>query len=116
MSGIAALCRHSDRILSINPLAPRLPELSMPLSDNEIITALKGVIDPNTGKDLVAGKAVKSARVTGDQIAVDIQLGYPAKSQYDLIRKLAQDAIAALPGAGRVAVSIGHKIVSHAVQ
>jgi ATP-binding protein involved in chromosome partitioning len=116
MPSITALCRHSDRILSINPPAPRLPELSMPLSDNEIVTALKGVIDPNTGKDLVAGKAVKSARVTGDQIAVEIQLGYPAKSQYDLIRKLAQDAIAALPGAGRVAVSIGHKIVSHAVQ
>ena len=88
----------------------------MPLSDTEITTALKGVIDPDTGKDLVAGKAVKSARATGDQIAVEIQLGYPAKSQYDLIRKLAHDAIAALPGAGRVTVNIGHKIVSHAVQ
>src|SRR5437762_12201039 len=88
----------------------------MPLSDADITTSLKGVIDPNTGKDLVTGKAVKNVRVDGDQITVEIQLGYPAKSQHDVIRKLAQNAVAALPGAGRVAVSVGHKIVSHAVQ
>ncbi|HEY3179593.1 MAG TPA: iron-sulfur cluster carrier protein ApbC [Casimicrobiaceae bacterium] len=88
----------------------------MPLSDADITTCLKGVIDPNTGKDLVTGKAVKSVRVEGDHIAVDVQLGYPAKSQHDLIRKLVQNAVSALPGAGRVAVNVGHKIVSHAVQ
>jgi ATP-binding protein involved in chromosome partitioning len=88
----------------------------MPLSDADVTTSLKGVIDPNTGKDLVAGKAVKSVRVDGDQIAVEIQLGYPAKSQNEMIRKLVQNAVAALPGAGRVTVTVGHKIVSHAVQ
>jgi ATP-binding protein involved in chromosome partitioning len=88
----------------------------MPLSDADVTAALKGVIDPNTGKDLVAGKAVKSVRVDGDQIAIEIQLGYPAKSQYETIRKLVQSAVAALPGASRVAVTVGHKIVSHAVQ
>jgi ATP-binding protein involved in chromosome partitioning len=88
----------------------------MPLSDADVTTSLKGVIDPNTGKDLVAGKAVKGVRVDGDQIAVEIQLGYPAKSQNEMIRKLVQNAVAALPGAGRVTVTVGHKIVSHAVQ
>src|SRR5437762_10120029 len=88
----------------------------MPLSDADVTTSLKGVIDPNTGKDLVTGKAVKSVRVDGDRIAIDIQLGYHAKSQHEMIRKLVQNAVAALPGAGRVAVNVGHKIVSHAVQ
>src|SRR5437588_3812732 len=88
----------------------------MSLSDADVMTALKGVIDPNTGKDLVTGKAVKNVRVDGDQIAVEIQLGYPAKSQHEMIRKLVQNAVAALPGAGRVSVTVGHKIVSHAVQ
>jgi len=88
----------------------------MPLSDADVTTSLKGVIDPNTGKDLVAGKAVKSVRVDGDQVAVEIQLGYPAKSQHEMIRKLVQNAVAALAGAGRVTVTVGHKIVSHAVQ
>jgi len=88
----------------------------MPLSDTDVTAALKGVVDPNTGKDLVTGKAVKSLRVTPEEIAVEIQLGYPAKSQHDLIRRLVQQAVASLPGAGRVAVIVGHKIVSHAVQ
>ncbi len=88
----------------------------MPLSDADVTTSLKGVIDPNTGKDLVAGKAVKSVRIDGDQVAVEIQLGYPAKSQHEMIRKLVQNAVAALPGAGRASVTVGHKIVSHAVQ
>jgi ATP-binding protein involved in chromosome partitioning len=88
----------------------------MPLSDADVTTSLKGVIDPNTGKDLVAGKAVKNVRIDGDQIAIEIQLGYPAKSQHEMIRKLVQNAVAALPGAGRVTVTVGHKIVSHAVQ
>src|SRR5438105_8325554 len=88
----------------------------MPLSDADVTACLKGVIDPNTGKDLVAGKAVKNVRVEDGQIAVDIQLGYPAKSQHDLIRRLVQDAIGALPGAGKVAVNVASKVVPHAVQ
>jgi ATP-binding protein involved in chromosome partitioning len=88
----------------------------MPLSDADVTACLKGVVDPNTGKDLVTGKAVKNVRVDGGQIAIDIQLGYPAKSQHETIRKLVQNAVAALPGAGRVTVTVGHKIVSHAVQ
>jgi ATP-binding protein involved in chromosome partitioning len=86
------------------------------LSEADIQAALKTVIDPNTGKDLVTAKAVRSVRVEGERAAVDIQLGYPAKSQHETIRRLAQDALAALPGAGRVAVTVGQKIVSHAVQ
>ena len=88
----------------------------MQLSDADVTTSLKRVIDPNTGKDLVAGKAVKSVRVDGDQVVIEIQLGYPAKSQHEMIRKLVQNAVAALPAAGRVTVTVGHKIVSHAVQ
>ena len=37
----------------------------MPLSDTDVTAALKGVVDPNTGKDLVTGKAVKSVRDYG---------------------------------------------------
>ena len=88
----------------------------MSLSATDVTVALKGVVDPNTGKDLVTGKAVKGVRASGDEIAVEIQLAYPAKSQHDLIRKLVQDAVTSLPDARRVAVSISHKIVSHAVQ
>ena len=88
----------------------------MSLSETDVTAALKGIVDANTGKDLVTGKAIKSVRVGPDAISVDVQLAYPAKSQYDLIRKRVLDAVAALPGSGHVSVSVGHKIVSHAVQ
>ena len=88
----------------------------MSLSETDVSACLKAVIDPNTGKDFVAGKAVKSVRAEDGQVAIEIQLAYPAKSQHEAIRKLVRDAVAALPGAGKVTVTVGQKIVSHAVQ
>ncbi len=88
----------------------------MPLSEAEITACLRTVIDPDTGKDYVSAKAVKSVRVDADAVAIEIQLGYPAKSQHEAIRKRVQQAVAALPGAGRVNVTVAQKIVSHSVQ
>jgi ATP-binding protein involved in chromosome partitioning len=88
----------------------------MSLSETDVSACLKAVIDPNTGKDFVTGKAVKSVRAEDGQVAIEIQLAYPAKSQHEAIRKLVRDAVAALPGAGKVTVTVGQKIVSHAVQ
>ena len=59
----------------------------MSLSESAVRTALAGVVDPNTGKDLVAGKAVRAVRVDGDAVAVDIELGYPARSQIEPMRR-----------------------------
>jgi len=88
----------------------------MALSESDVTACLKSVVDPNTGKDFVSGKAVKRVTVDGDRIGVDVELGYPARSQHDAIRKRVQDAVAALPGAGRVTVNVTQRIVSHSVQ
>ncbi len=88
----------------------------MAISESDVHAALKGVTDPNTGKDLATSKAVKTVTVDGGDVALDIQLGYPGKSQYETIRKLVQGALAQLPGVGRVNVNVGQKIVAHAVQ
>ena len=47
---------------------------------------------------------------------VDIVIGYPAKSQHPLLKKLVADALAALPGVGRVNVNLTQKVAVHAVQ
>jgi ATP-binding protein involved in chromosome partitioning len=88
----------------------------MAITEADIQTRLRALVDPNTGKDFVSGKAVKKIRVEGDQIAIEIQLGYPAKTQHEILRKLIADAIGAIPGAGRVTVSMSQKVTSHAVQ
>ena len=88
----------------------------MSLAEADVQARLRALVDPNTGRDFVAGKSVKRVAVDGNDVAVDIQLGYPARSQHDAIRRLVADALASLPGVGRVHVTVGQKITSHAVQ
>ena len=86
------------------------------ISQQAVEAALAAVVDPNTGRDLIASKAVRKLRVTGNDISVEIELGYPARSQFALIRELVSTALGALPGSGRIDVAVTSKIVAHAVQ
>ena len=88
----------------------------MAITEADVQARLRALTDPNTGKDFVAGKAVKKIRIDGSDIAVDIQLGYPAKTQHEILKKLIAGELAGLPGAGRVTVAMTQKITSHAVQ
>jgi ATP-binding protein involved in chromosome partitioning len=88
----------------------------MAITEADVQASLRALTDPNTGKDFVSGKAVKKIRVDGGNVAIDLQLGYPCRSQHEILRKLIVDQVAALPGAGRVSVDITQKITSHAVQ
>ncbi len=88
----------------------------MPIAEADVQARLKTLLDPNTGRDFVSGKAVKKVAVAGADVAVDVVLGYPSKSQHESIRRLVADAIASIPGAGRVTVDVSQKITSHAVQ
>ena len=77
--------------------------------------ALQGVVDPNTGKDLIASRSARNVRVDGDNVSVDIELGYPAASQIELIRRSAIDALKSA-GAANVSANVTTKIVAHTVQ
>lgn len=88
----------------------------MSMTVDDIKAALAKVIDPNTGKDLVTTKSVKNIKIEGADVSLDVELGYPAKSQFDLIRAAVVAAISAMPGAGKVTVNVTSKIVAHSVQ
>ncbi|HEX7271434.1 MAG TPA: iron-sulfur cluster carrier protein ApbC [Casimicrobiaceae bacterium] len=88
----------------------------MPIAEADVQGRLRSLIDPNTGRDFVSTKTVRKLQIDGANVLVDLQLAYPAKSQHEALRKLVQGAIAALPGVGKINVTIGHKIASHAVQ
>jgi ATP-binding protein involved in chromosome partitioning len=60
--------------------------MSTPLTQAALLDALKSVIDPNTGKDFVSGRQVKNLRIEGGDLAFDVELGYPAKSQVPALR------------------------------
>ena len=61
----------------------------MSFTEQQIKAALSAAVDPNTGKDFVAGKALKNVRIDGSDVSFDIELGYPAKTQIDAIRAIA---------------------------
>ena len=81
-----------------------------------LLQALKSVIDPNTGKDLVAGRQIRNVRIDGGDVAFDAVLGYPAASQVAALRKALIEAARSVPGVGNVSVNLSSQIVAHAVQ
>ena len=88
----------------------------MSFTEQQIKAALSAAVDPNTGKDFVAGKALKNVRIDGSDVSFDIELGYPAKTQIDAIRKQVIAAVRTLPGIGNVSANVFSKIVAHSVQ
>ncbi len=88
----------------------------MSVSVETVKAALATVVDPNTGKDLVAGKSAKNIRVEGADVSLDVELGYPANSQIALLRDAATAAVKGIPGVGKVTANVYANIVSHAVQ
>ncbi|MFZ6758432.1 iron-sulfur cluster carrier protein ApbC [Undibacterium sp. Ji50W] len=88
----------------------------MSITVDDLKAALAKVIDPNTNKDLIASKSAKNIKIEGADVSLDVELGYPAKSQFELIRAVVVAALAALPGVGKVTVNVTSKIVAHSVQ
>jgi ATP-binding protein involved in chromosome partitioning len=87
----------------------------MTITLEQVNDALKRVIDPNTGKDLVSSRSARNIRVDGSDVSLDVELGYPAASQIESIRRSVIDALRAA-GAGNVSANVTVKIVAHAVQ
>jgi ATP-binding protein involved in chromosome partitioning len=87
----------------------------MAMNEAQVQSILKQLVDPNTTKDFVATRSVKNIRIAGDDVSLDIELGYPGKSQFEPIRRQVMQALKQAGAAG-VSVNIGSRVVPHAVQ
>lgn len=88
----------------------------MALTEQTLMDALKGVVDPNTGRDFVSSKSIKNLTVSGADVAFDVELGYPAKSQIPGFRSALIAAAKTVSGVANVSVNVITKIVPHSVQ
>ncbi|MGC3984206.1 MAG: iron-sulfur cluster carrier protein ApbC [Pseudorhodoferax sp.] len=88
----------------------------MPVTEQALTDALKQVVDPNTGKDFVSTRLLRNLSVQGGEVAFDVELGYPAKSQIPALRSALVAAARSVPGVDNVSVNIASKITAHAVQ
>jgi ATP-binding protein involved in chromosome partitioning len=88
----------------------------MSMTVDQVNEALRAIIDPNTGKDLVSSKSARNVRVDQSDVSVDVELGYPARSQIEDIRRKVISVLRELPGVGNVSANVYQKIISHSVQ
>ena len=88
----------------------------MALNEQALLAALQTVVDPNTGNDFVSTKALKNLQISGDDVAFEVELGYPAKSQLPELRRRLIAAARSVPGVGNVSVNLSSKIIAHAAQ
>ncbi|OZI67841.1 iron-sulfur cluster carrier protein ApbC [Bordetella genomosp. 4] len=86
------------------------------VTSDTLLQALQAVIDPNTGKPLAEAKAVKNLQIDGADVAFDVELGYPAKSQIPALRSALIAAAKSVPGVGNVSINLRSVIVAHAAQ
>ena len=88
----------------------------MAIADLDIQNTLKTLIDPNTGKDFITSKSAKNIQISGNNVSLDIVLGYPAKSVMANVKALVENHLKNLAGIENIAVNIGSRIVAHKAQ
>lgn len=86
------------------------------ITEKIILATLAQVLNPQTQRDFVTGKSIKNIRISGGDVALDVVLNYPAKSQLDSIKEIIVTALQNIPGVGRISVSVASAVVAHAVQ
>src|SRR4051794_39236615 len=87
----------------------------MSLNENQVQDVLRKIVDPNTGKDLLSTRSARNIKVSGSDVSLDVELGYPGKSQHEPIRREVTQALKAAGAAGAT-VKMSSRVVPHAVQ
>jgi len=88
----------------------------MSLTETTLLAALQAVTDPNTGKDFVTTKALRNLQIQGGDVAFDLEMGYPARSQHAGLRQALISAAKGVPGVSNVSVNISTRVIAHAAQ
>jgi ATP-binding protein involved in chromosome partitioning len=89
----------------------------MPVSEAALLDALRTVTDPLTQQDFVSTKALRKLQVdAAGRVSFEVELGYPAKSQHPALQAALVAAARQVPGVTDVQVSLGFKVIAHAVQ
>jgi ATP-binding protein involved in chromosome partitioning len=83
---------------------------------NLVNERLAGIDDPHTGRDLVAGGAIRQIAVDGDRVAVEVVLGYPALSWHATLAALIRSVLEAHPSISAATVTVSSRVAPHQVQ
>ncbi len=73
-------------------------------------------VEPYLGLPLTDAKAVKSVRLDGGKLVVEVELGFPLGGYAQVLAATLQQLLAVEPGLGDAVVTVGWRVQSHAVQ
>jgi ATP-binding protein involved in chromosome partitioning len=76
------------------------------ITESAVLDALRSIVDPDLGRDIVSLGFVKDVAIDGADVRVIIELTTPACPVKDDMRRQAEEKIGALPGVSRVEVSM----------
>jgi len=86
------------------------------ISRLQVEVALKGFVDPYMKQDLVAAKAVKNITVDGNDVTVEVVLGYPAKGVTGQVADELEKRVRSIDGVNKATIQVSWDITTHAVQ
>ncbi|WP_435381870.1 iron-sulfur cluster carrier protein ApbC [Crenobacter oryzisoli] len=89
---------------------------TMALTEPQVLDAVSSLVDPNTGKTYVAAKAVKNLRISDTELALDVVLSYPAKSQFARVEAEFAAALQSVAEGRAVKVAVRSEITAHQAQ
>jgi ATP-binding protein involved in chromosome partitioning len=83
---------------------------------DQVRARLTQFVDPHTGQDLVQSGALKGVAADAGRVALDLVLGYPARSWHGTLVDTLTQALRTVPGVASVSVNVGTRVVPHKVQ
>ena len=86
------------------------------LSREQIESKLKEYIDPYMEKDLVSTKCVRNVMIEGDQVVVDIVLGFPVGGYKDELASRLKEMVESIDGVAKSRINVSVAIAAHSVQ
>ncbi len=85
---------------------------SAAVTEQQVLTALSAVQDPDLRRDIVALGFVKDLRICGGNVAFSVELTTPACPVKDQLRAQAEDVVRALPGVAEVRVQMTAQVTT----
>src|SRR3954468_11048756 len=80
------------------------------LTEEQILTALRGVQDPDLHKDIVSLGFIKNLKIDGGHVAFDMNLTTPACPVKDQMRDEAAALVKGLPGVEKVDINMTSEV------
>ncbi len=86
------------------------------LSKAKVESALKGWTEPNLQTDLISAGALRNLSVSGGEVELELELGFPADRYGAELAKQLRELLLAVPGVDTIKIEIDWKITAHTTQ